>query len=402
MLETEGIEIPTLSSRVCGSIVQVVGDNLGLNCIFGLKKRNFNKCFMMSVKFRTKDEHLQHCNSAQSNPMLSHVCGVKRHCLLNTLQYFNTSENVSVDVMHDILEGIGQLEMKLVLQYLKANFVTSREIALRVQHYGYTERKNRPPVIKLDDDRNDLGINAIQCWCLLRNLPLMFDNIVFSPVLTEGLTVYLKYLIGEHHRVFKLLFPEKSLLPKHHLLTHYPRSIRHIGPVIHMWCMRYEGKHNYFKRQLKSFKNITKTLAKKHQRFMAYSWESISSSKLTMGPGRMMTLDDFAESSDIAAKLNLTHFENTNVLSVKWVKHQGIVGSKILLFKMKVFFIGQNMETVCLDSHFNAFKVATMMKPCKLQVVEVCDLVYYRDFDIQMSYDKVDHQLFVVPYCVMI
>ena len=72
-----------------------------------------------------------------------------------------------------------------------------------------------------------------------------------------------------------------------------------------------KGKHNYFKRQLKSFKNITKTLAKKHQRFMAYSWESISSSKLTMGPGRMMTLDDFAEGSDIAANLNLTNFENT-------------------------------------------------------------------------------------------
>ena len=107
---------------------------------------------------------------------------------------------------------------------------------------------------------------------------------------------------------------------------------------------------------------------------------------------------------------------------MKWVKHQGIEYrldflvcvkvdidlpvfyqiKDIIVQNERVFFIGQNMETVCFDSHFNAFQVATMTKPCKLQVVEVCDLVYYRAFDIQMSYDKADHQLFVVPYCVMI
>lgn len=276
-LETEGIEIPTAPGRVRGSIVQVVGDNLGLNGILGfvesfsstyccrfclLPKPAFQNVFYdddVSVKFRTEDEHLQHCNSVQSNPTLSHVFGVKRPCLLNTLQFFNTSTNFSVDAMHDILEGIGQLEVKLVLLYLKANFVTAREIEVRVQHfdYGYRERLNRPPVVKLDEESNDLGINATQSWCLLRNLPLMFGdivpeenehwcllllliqivNIIFSPVLTEGLTVYLKHLIGEHHRLFKRLFPDRSLTPKHYLLTHYPRTIRNVGPVIIFWCI---------------------------------------------------------------------------------------------------------------------------------------------------------------------
>jgi len=33
--------------------------------------------------------------------------GVKRICLLNDLQYFNVSDNYAVDIMHDILEGVG-------------------------------------------------------------------------------------------------------------------------------------------------------------------------------------------------------------------------------------------------------------------------------------------------------
>lgn len=186
--------------------------------------------------------------------------------------------------MHDVLEGIAQFELKLVLRYVQAHFLTTKELDGRLHsfNYGYMERRNRPPSVKLDDESNDLGINAIQCWCLLRNVPLIFGdivpqddehwqllllllqivNIIFSPVLTEGLTVYLKHLIAEHHRLFKCLFPNKNLLPKHHLMTHYPRCIRHIGPIVHMWSMRYESKHNFFKTQQKFLRTSLRHLQK--------------------------------------------------------------------------------------------------------------------------------------------
>lgn len=77
-------------------------------------------------------------------------------------------------------------------------------------------------MVKLFDGSNDLGLHAIQSWCLLRNMPLLFGdlvqrddqhwhlfilllqivNIVFSPVLTERMTIYLKHLIIEHHQRF--------------------------------------------------------------------------------------------------------------------------------------------------------------------------------------------------------
>ena len=66
--------------------------------------------------------HAEHCHTMQTNPQQPHVYGVKRSCLLNSLKYFNTIDNFSVDIMHDILEGVAQFEVKLVLEYVQKNF----------------------------------------------------------------------------------------------------------------------------------------------------------------------------------------------------------------------------------------------------------------------------------------
>lgn len=104
-------------------------------------------------------------------------------------------------------------------------------------------------------------------------------------------------------------------------MIHYPRSIRNIGPILHTWCRRYEAKHNFFKKQLKSFKNITKTLAKKHQSYMAMYQESFSKERLTLGPGRMVTLYELKQDLEIAAKFGTVL--STSVFSAKWIKYHG-------------------------------------------------------------------------------
>lgn len=119
--------------------------------------------------------------------------------------------------------------------------------------------------------------NTVILRRFLRNTPLIFGdlvntdngywnlillliqivNIVFSPVVTQGMIFFfLKHLISDH-KLFKSMFPERRLIPKHHLIIHYTRCIRKVGPLIHMLCMRYEGKHNF--KSVKNFKNITKT-----------------------------------------------------------------------------------------------------------------------------------------------
>ena len=456
VLETDGIKVPMFKNPVHGSIAQVTGDNLGIHGLFGfvesfsarnccrfciIEKCDFQTLFHEdeeSMILRTKEMHAEHCHTMQTNPQQPHVYGVKRSCLLNSLKYFNTIDNFSVDIMHDILEGVAQFEVKLVLEYVQKNFLTAKELAGRIQsfNYGYTERRNRPPAVKLFDGGNDLGLNAIQSWCLLCNMPLIFGdlvqrndeywhllilllqivNIAFAPVLTDGVTIFLKHIIVEHHQLFKLLFPARNLLPKHHFMTHYPRCIRNIGPLLHTWCMCYEAKHNFFKTQLKSFKNITKTLAKKHQKYMALYWESFSECRLTIGPGKMMQLGELKEGPDIAAKLNTAI--STNVLSVRWVKHHGteyrpglivcveVVDempvfckiSTIIVKDEQVILTGSGVETMCFDEHYHAFKI--LLKPFQaLRVFDVEDLLYFKPVVVQMAYGPTDSSLFIVPYC---
>lgn len=90
----------------------------------------------------------------------------------------------------------------------------------------------------------------------------LYCNCIFSSVI-KGYSYFLKHLIAEHHRLFNNFFPNKRLLPKHHFMVHYPTCILKIGPFLHSWCTRYEAKQDFFKKQLKSFKNVTKTLAEK-------------------------------------------------------------------------------------------------------------------------------------------
>lgn len=53
-------------------------------------------------------------------------------------------------------------------------------------------------------------------------------------------------------------------------MTHYAKQMMQFGPLSHFWTLRFESKHSYFKdisRATKNLKNITYTLAKRHQIF---------------------------------------------------------------------------------------------------------------------------------------
>ena len=452
-LETKGIQVPFYDQNVYGTIVQVTGDNLGIHSLFGFvesfsaryccrfclaEKEDFQTEFKEDspkIVMRTKALHAEHCQKIEATPGLPYVMGVKRSCILNSLQYFNTCENFSVDIMHDILEGVAQYEMKLLILHLIKNFTTSKEIDRRIKNfnYGYMEQNNKPPALKLVEDSNDLGLNAIQSWCLLRNLPLILGDlvspndqhwyllllllqiadIVFSPRLSTGITIYLKHLIAEHHGLFKHLFPNKRLIPKHHFMVHYPTCIRKIGPLVHIWCMRYEAKHNFFKKQLKSFKNVTKTLAKKHQSQIAYSWQTYDPNRLVLGPSKMVAINTMDRGREIANTLQVPI--DTKVLDVKWAKHLGnmyrpglVVCLKVLndmpvfhkihrvvLNADRLLLFTFALKTVCLDAHFHAFKVVcTADGP---HIVDVKELLCYKAFDLQMSYSNDDLSSFIVP-----
>ena len=102
-------------------------------------------------------------------------------------------------------------------------------------------------------------------------------------------------------------------------MIHYPHSIRYMDPILHTWCMHYDAKHNFFRQQLKRFKNITVTLVKKHQRYMAMYHESLSKERLICVPGKIVTLYKLKHGATIAAKFGT--ILSTSVFSDKWIKY---------------------------------------------------------------------------------
>ena len=79
-------------------------------------------------------------------------------------------------------------------------------------------------------------------WCLARCLPLMIGDLVpegnerwqlflllldivdyvFAPKTTRDIIAYVRLLINDHHREFRRLYPDCSIIPKHHYMIHIP------------------------------------------------------------------------------------------------------------------------------------------------------------------------------------
>lgn len=84
---------------------------------------------------------------------------------------------------------------------------------------------------------------------------------------------YFACKISDHRQLLQEVFPNFVLRPKHHYDEHYPHLIKCLGPLVHFWTMRFEGKHKVFKKivhDANNFKNILKMLAERHQKQMAY------------------------------------------------------------------------------------------------------------------------------------
>ena len=99
------------------------------------------------------------------------------------------------------------------------------------------------------------------------------------------------------------LFPSIPLRPKHHFLLHYPYFIIQYGPLSRVWTLRFESKHRYFKRVVKScsnFVNATRTLPHHHQMLLSHLLEL----DLFNGDVELMHCIPTEYSSEILACLN--------------------------------------------------------------------------------------------------
>lgn len=312
-LESNGIDIG-LKEYLKGALINISFDNLGGNTVYGIVE-----CFVSNYYCRIcelgKDQcKIETCEivamlrkkctylrlvsrlQAESNSKLDLNAskGIKKMCLFNNLKYFHIFDNVSVDLMHDVNEGLISFFLKHFFIYCVNNkIVTENEIIRKVRdfNYGILNIRNIPSIVYFK--KKNLGQNASQAYCLMIHAPLIFVEfrdklskvwpimqsllqcmqIVYSSLIRESDIVRLEQNIKIHLSGLINIFQE-NLLPKHHFFTHYPNVIRKMGPVIHMWMMRFESKHKYFTdlaKKTNNFINLTKSLSIRHQAMISAS-----------------------------------------------------------------------------------------------------------------------------------
>lgn len=125
---TEGISIDVegKTKQIYFIVSRIVGDNLGLNTILGFTK-SFNSSHCCRICYVSKEEMRN--TTIENSTLLRNVenytkhCTDKSHgiienCIFNNLINFHVTKNISVDPMHDLLEGVCRYHKNFTLFYM--------------------------------------------------------------------------------------------------------------------------------------------------------------------------------------------------------------------------------------------------------------------------------------------
>ena len=314
ILETEGIYITNRGRiiQLFGSISFISSDNLAAHALggyfenFSSGKRRCRTCMISNEEIKTifnpkyfnlrsKNGYVNQVNQIELNPELSSEYGLKRDSIFNYLKYFHVSNGLPHDISHDLFEGVVNETLSCVLTKLISDgylsLVNINDKIISFEYIG-NDKNNKPIVLQMYRSKIKIRHTQSQMWCFLRLMPLMFGHLipysnntwelilecinmvesVCAYSFSEGDLSYLELKIELFNKHFCEIFPDVSVKPKRHYITHIPKHIRDFGPVIHSWTIRFEAEHEYYKQIIHrtwNTKNITKTFSEAKQKKQA-------------------------------------------------------------------------------------------------------------------------------------
>ncbi|KAE8745823.1 hypothetical protein FOCC_FOCC007470 [Frankliniella occidentalis] len=228
------------------------------------------------------------------NSNVDHEAGVKRNSPFNQLDHFHVCDpRLPPCLGHDLfIDGVVDNDLASIIRgMIGKGWFTEEGLNMRIRGFKYKGRdaRNKPAPYKMT--KKKLGGHAIQNWTLCRLLPFLIGDwvktdhklwklylllkrtieLVCAPALTADQVELMGVRIKKYMRKRKIL--PNNYKPKHHFFSHYKDLFLKFGPLIHMWTMAFEHRHQYFKRVsqiCRNFINLNKLLARKFQLLMAY------------------------------------------------------------------------------------------------------------------------------------
>ncbi len=125
-------------------------------------------------ELRTPEKHATQLKKLEESYAINSTqFGINGPSELDKIQYFSVTQNIPHDVMHDLLEGVVPLEMKLLLTYLvddaKCFSIATLNDRLSQFDFGYSEKSDTPTEIDIRVVKNaDTKIreSASKMWTL--------------------------------------------------------------------------------------------------------------------------------------------------------------------------------------------------------------------------------------------
>ena len=346
ILETEGIIVqkPT-ERRVLAGLQYIVGDNLGQHTLAEMNQvfSSGRICRWCKVSYKEVcKEGLTHkgckegfdpddwtvaayeelANNAEEEDNETDTLGIKRHCCFNQLQSFHCILQMPACIGHDFYEGCFAYDVQFFVDFIinKEKLVSEEQFNESLKNVSLSARdsSNRPRGFKKRKANTKYEGNAGSLRVLSRVLTMLLSSVLDSSqvghlvlklqevselIAAPRLTKYeaetvLYYTITEYLELRQEAidkFGMSNLRPKHHFMSHYSKLYTFHGPLIHLWAMRMESKHQFIKnciRTTKNFINPTKTCAVRHQRAqVTYGYNGLFPPKYEVPDNAVMVRD---------------------------------------------------------------------------------------------------------------
>lgn len=430
---------PHLFIKSSATIVNITFDNLGGNSSLGYFesfRANFfcricemgrEECKYSTMedhsKYRTKESYNQIIDALEGmdSKDLKESKGIKRYYLLNDLKYFHILDNMNVDIMHDLPEGIlPHLLTHVILYGIAENIFAEHDLNSRIMFFDYGElnAKNIPSTLNLK--KKKLGQNASQMKCLVENFPLILYEfkknkallkiwnsvetilkilqIVYSPSITSQDIENLQMLIDVFLKSLMENFQAK-LIPKHHMLIHYPSVIKMVGPLVHTSTLKYEMKHKQFTNYLRNsnnFINVSKSLCESYQH--AEVFRQPYKNHIDHGPMKCFYPDQSREDMTILDELSRIH----NTSKTNWVKFNSNYYKKDLILKddkefyeiseilyqqEDYYFVCIAYQHICIDEFSQCIEIKRI-EPVQFKLLKHSNLSHKKSHEKKIIHGK--------------